>query len=393
MVQSWISKRWKNKADEIDSQVSNAIEEIQEGYRAKAASTLEIKLLPAINSQSISKIDKDVEYKVTEIINKWSYIESEDKAGWILTSKLEGSIIKTEENLENNQNNTEIAKEEISNEEKTTEIEEKQEEPKKEEQKKEETKQENTTVSDTKTETKYVSAETLNIREQAKSDAKVIGQLDLNTKITVLEVIDNTWSKIESKGITGYVASKYLSNTKTEITSRSGDTARESQEVENTQTEKNQEKIAETENATTSAKEQKSTQSENTNTKTTSISGASVVEYAKQYLGCKYVLGGTSPSGFDCSGFTTYVFKHFGISLSRTSGAQASNGTKVERSNLQAGDILIFNDSSNSKVGHVGIYIGGNQFIHAANPSKGVIITSLSESYYSTRYVGARRVI
>jgi cell wall-associated NlpC family hydrolase len=113
-----------------------------------------------------------------------------------------------------------------------------------------------------------------------------------------------------------------------------------------------------------------------------------------QYLNYKYVSGGSSPStGFDCSGFTTYVYKNFGISLSRTSTGQGSNGVSVSKSNLQLGDILIFNNSSNTAIGHVGIYIGNNEFIHAANPSSGVKITKLSDSYYSLRYVDARRVL
>ena len=114
----------------------------------------------------------------------------------------------------------------------------------------------------------------------------------------------------------------------------------------------------------------------------------------KQYLGYKYVSGGASPeTGFDCSGFTSYVYKHFGISLNRTSKDQIKNGVAVERSNLQPGDIVIFNNSANTAIGHVGIYIGGDNFIHAANKNEGVKITSLSSSYYKTRYVGARRVI
>ena len=116
--------------------------------------------------------------------------------------------------------------------------------------------------------------------------------------------------------------------------------------------------------------------------------------YAKQYLGYKYVAGGSSPStGFDCSGFTTYVFRNFGVSLNRSSKDQIKNGTAVSKSNLQPGDIVIFKNRGKTAIGHVGIYVGGNDFIHAANSREGVIITSLSSSYYQKRYVGARRVI
>ena len=135
----------------------------------------------------------------------------------------------------------------------------------------------------------------------------------------------------------------------------------------------------------TTQKEEKAT--------TTSKSNTSVVEYAKNYLGCKYVAGGSLPTtGFDCSGFTSYVYKNFGVSLSRSSKGQINDGVAVSKDELQPGDIVVFNNSGNSAIGHVGIYIGGDSFIHAANPRQGVVITSLSSSYYSKRYVGARRV-
>ena len=114
----------------------------------------------------------------------------------------------------------------------------------------------------------------------------------------------------------------------------------------------------------------------------------------KKYLGYKYVAGGSSPStGFDCSGFTTYVFRNFGVSLNRSSKDQIKNGTAVSKSNLQPGDIVIFKNQGKTAIGHVGIYIGSGNFIHAANKKEGVVITALSSSYYSQRYVGARRVI
>lgn len=87
------------------------------------------------------------------------------------------------------------------------------------------------------------------------------------------------------------------------------------------------------------------------------------------------------------------MYKQFGITIPRSSGTQANAGKAVSKENLQLGDILIFRDSSNTKVGHVGIYIGGNQFIHSSSPGDYVKITSLSASYYAARYVGARRII
>ena len=112
---------------------------------------------------------------------------------------------------------------------------------------------------------------------------------------------------------------------------------------------------------------------------------------AKKYLGYKYTYGGSSPStGFDCSGFTSYVFKQYGISLNRTAAGQYSNGVAVSRSNLQPGDLVMFGKSG---INHVAIYIGGGQIIHASTPSTGVRIDSLSTGYYNNNYVGARRIL
>ena len=338
-------------------------DKIEIGYTGTIASKLDLKLVPSITSSNINTIEENSKITIKDIINKWSYVETDNKSGWVLTSKIKVSEqkneeVKTEENKE--QTVEETKKEE--NTEKTTS----KEETKTEEKKKTEV-------------TKYVSAETLNMRETANNNAKLINQLKVNTKVTVLET-EGTWSKIKVNGKTGYVASKYLSDKKVDVTSRSEEISRGK---ENTQTEN------------TSSKNE-STQKTESNTQGTSssTSGNNIVAYAKKYMGYKYVSGGSSPStGFDCSGFTSYVYKQCGINISRSSSAQASNGTAVSKSNLQPGDLVIFNNRANTSIGHVGIYIGGNTFIHAGNSGTGVITTSLSDSYYSARYVTGRRII
>ena len=107
----------------------------------------------------------------------------------------------------------------------------------------------------------------------------------------------------------------------------------------------------------------------------------------------RYVYGGTSPAGFDCSGFVYYVYKQCGYSITRTATAQNSDGRYVARSNLQPGDIIIFYNGYKSAIGHAGIYIGNNQFIHASSGGGRVMISSLSETYYNTRFYSARRVV
>lgn len=118
--------------------------------------------------------------------------------------------------------------------------------------------------------------------------------------------------------------------------------------------------------------------------------GAKLVAEAKKHLGKKYVWGATGPNTFDCSGLTQYCHKKLGISIPRTSLAQSNSGKSVSKSNLQMGD-LIFWKTTSAKVGHVGMYVGNGQFIHAPNSRSVVKIDNLSNSYYSSRYVNARR--
>ncbi len=111
----------------------------------------------------------------------------------------------------------------------------------------------------------------------------------------------------------------------------------------------------------------------------------------KQLYGVPYKSAGTSKKGFDCSGFTRYVFQSFGVDLPHNSAAQYQVGTKVSRKDLKPGDLVFFNTNGRS-ISHVGIYIGNNTFVHSAS-SQGVVKTKLTDPYYwSKRYVGAKRI-
>lgn len=117
-----------------------------------------------------------------------------------------------------------------------------------------------------------------------------------------------------------------------------------------------------------------------------------IIATAKNYIGVPYLWAGSTPSGFDCSGFVQYVFKAHGISLNRTAATQYKHGTYVSKSSLQPGDLVFFQNTYKAGISHVGIYIGNGQFIHASS-SKGVTISNLSSSYYVSHYYGARRIL
>ena len=303
----------------------------RDGATKKVTEDTKLKIVPAINATDIIEVKKDEEVIVTETINDWVCVETETTKGWIRKEKLKD----VEENQETQQE---------ENKEETTE---------------------NQQVAETLLKTLFVNAETVNVRKEANTDSEVVVKLSLNTSVDVYAE-ENGWSKVKVEDKEGYISSALLSDKKQE-TSRSLETPRK-------QAEQTQEQI--NTQATTSSSGQ----------------GAKVVETAKSYIGSKYVYGATGPNSFDCSGFTYYIYKQYGVSLSRTAAAQYKNGTAVSRSDLQLGDLIMFGPSA-SGINHVGIYIGGGKIVHAANASRGVTTDTINSGYYNKNYVGARRVL
>lgn len=117
-----------------------------------------------------------------------------------------------------------------------------------------------------------------------------------------------------------------------------------------------------------------------------------VVQLAKTQLGTRYVYGGTSPYGFDCSGFTQYIYGKYNVTLNRCADTQLENGIIVDRKDLQIGDLVFFRIGWSPWVAsHVGIYVGNNQMLHAS--SYGIAYADLNSKYWANSYVGARRIV
>ena len=120
-----------------------------------------------------------------------------------------------------------------------------------------------------------------------------------------------------------------------------------------------------------------------------------LLKYAKYFKGGKYVWGGTTPEGFDCSGYVQYLYKKHGIDLPRTAWAQSKKGRPVDLAHLKKGDLLFFltDKKRGIPVTHVGIYLGNGEFIHAASKKRGIIISPITHGHYRDCFVSAKRVL
>lgn len=199
--------------------------------------------------------------------------------------------------------------------------------------------------------THKISAENVNLRDNPNTtSSKVITRLNTNEKISIVSR-SGDWSRIEtSEGTTGWVSNDFVLDKDAPIPKK----------------------------------------------KELPV-GQKIAETARKYIGVRYVWGGTSPKGFDCSGLMKYVYSKYGVRLNRVAADQARQGTKVTRENLKPGDLVFFDtDGGRNYINHVGMYIGGGQFIHASSGRASghrVVISSLSNSFYSKSYMSARRIV
>ena len=240
----------------------------------------------------------------------------------------------------------------------------------------------------------YITAENVNFRKESNVDSEVIKELEIGSTVKVLEV-DGNWMKVKKGEDEGYIRSLYVSEEAPVIEVEEPVVA--SAQSSNAQSNRNQSSTSSNSSNGQAQKPAKKPAQNNNNSYNPPASNTSsvqaVLNLAYSKIGCPYVWGAEGPNSFDCSGFTSYVFRNAaGVSIPRTSSAQSGYGKTVSKSNLQPGDLVFFN-TSGSGVSHVGIYVGGGNMIHSPSTGKTVRVTSINSAYYSARFVTAKRVL
>ena len=253
----------------------------------------------------------------------------------------------------------------------------------------------------------------LRLRSEPSTSASVVTTLDKSVAVAILDDSVDGWYKIAYNGNTGYVSADYLNVDQDNVFTTYGRVNSEGVNVRSGAS--TDSSVLATVNADTIVTvnglvdgwydvtceygTEGFIRSDYVDLTESATSNSGIVDTARQYLGTRYVYGGASPSGFDCSGFTMYVYGQYGYSLphSATSQWQSGLGTRVYSiSELQPGDLVFFNDparNAGKACSHAGIYVGNGQHIHASSSrSGGVIISDLTSGYYNDYFVGGIHV-
>ena len=253
----------------------------------------------------------------------------------------------------------------------------------------------------------------LRLRSEPSTSASVVTMLDKGVSVAILDDSADGWYKIGYNGSTGYVSADYLTVDSDNVFTTYGRINSEGVNVRSAASTDSSVLATVSDgtivtvnglvdgwyDVTCQYGTEGYIRSDYVDLTSSASSNSDIVATAKQYLGTGYVYGGASPSGFDCSGYTMYVYSQHGYSLPHTATSQWQSGigTRVYSiSALQVGDLVFFNDPSRNAgkaCSHAGIYIGDGQFIHSSSSrSGGVIISSLTSGYYNTYFVGGIHV-
>lgn len=354
-----------------------------------------IRIIPAINGNIIGEVKSGENLEIISMTNHWYFVEYNEISGWVpqITKSVNAETNNEQKVNEENEEREEQSAEqpaEQQTEQKEQESEQESGKTTNEQQEVEQdTASENTDQTAVETTIKYVKPSSIYFRKGPSTDSEVITSLIRNTDVKVIGE-EGDWYKVNFDGEIGYIRKDLLADSKSVDTSRSGDSInRDNVEKDNNNGNSNQtgeKNINETPETETNQVVAKSDNSSNL--------GKEIIDYAYTFLGVPYVYGTAGPKSFDCSGFTSYVYKHFGYSIPRSSLAQSTYGREVT-GELQTGDIVLFLDyETMDKVGHVGIYIGDGNFIHASSGSGYCVkVSTLNSGSYKKRYAGARRII
>ena len=377
--ESTTSTNEENKEENIDKNDQNTTENIEQSTEnakesdttnntiiskeAKISKKTDVKIVPLIFGSNIASLEKNENVRIISEVNDWLYIQTDMISGWIRNDNI------TIQELSNNNGNKENTSDNNNVNNKTDN---------------DNNSNENDTVDTFEEKTMYAK-DFINIRKEPNTSSEKLMVVSQNTALKVIGEVGD-WYKVNTSVGEAYVSKDVVSEKKVTVTNR-GDVDRTDKNITN-----------ETETISTPSKKEESNISNTINT-------SEIVSYAKKFLGVPYVYGGASSSGFDCSGFTMYVYKHFGISMAHGAQAQSKLGTKINTdkssetsllNNLKAGDLVFFLDyETMDEIGHCGIYIGNGNFIHASSGSGYCVkINSLLPGeYYNTRYCAARRII
>lgn len=224
-----------------------------------------------------------------------------------------------------------------------------------------------------------VNGSSVNVRAGAGTGYRSVAVASKGSKCYILG-LNNGWYKVIYNSSIGYIRSDFVDLT--EIPYENKDSSNSPKFF----------RLGKSIGIAPSAGALSGTVSSGSTTVTGGATGAQILAEAQKYLGTPYVMGGASPSGFDCSGFVYYVLKQLGYAPYRTPADQIQMGTSVSKENLQIGDIVFFAGTYKSGISHVGIYAGNGQFIHSPNSRSTVSYSDLTSGYWANHYYGARRV-
>lgn len=363
----------------LEQQAKNSTPEQKQ---AQTSTSINLREQPSATSNKVSKLQAGSKVTIKESQNGWANIQTEDgQCGWVsgyyVTDENGKSAVPAVNTKVNPvaQNNNNLNKKTFKNKN-ITNIKNNSENVQAENQKTSPSSNASSSAMG-----RVNSSVGLNVRSGAGTNNKVISTLNNNDDVEILGE-ESGWYKVRlSNGTIGYVGAGYIAKTQGNVTNNSQrDVTNNSQRnvTNNSQRDNSQtDVIADTNKPGLTP---------------TKASGA-VAKIAQSLLGTRYSWGGTSTSGFDCSGFTQYVYKKaLGINIPRVSRAQATAGRAVSLANAIAGDLLYFDTMGSGTVSHVGIYLGNGKFIHASGTASNpeyVKTSSLSESW--VKCLGARR--